>query len=210
MQDGPSNHDVAIPTPVFLTTASGRLDADTVLGSQDIGSIEMNAYRPSNASSGRIVPSSLPNPAIRPRDSSSSLGSNDFIQERGPPGIRNQEAETREFRHLYIYRCMQKVTVAGPTQPRGYPSLANFLNSHESFMIYRRFGFLQARLLLEKQGELCDLERMLNRVDQIEVRENMRQPTTRNLSNQSLPRRQDLLTLIEQKFCSYGECAIPP
>jgi hypothetical protein len=100
---------------------------------------------------------------------------------------------------------MQKVTVIVLTQPRGYPSLATLLKSHENFMIYRRFGYLQARLLLEKQSELCALERTLDQLDRKEAQEDARQPMTRDLSDDRLSRRNGVLNLIGEKFCSYGE-----
>lgn len=103
MQDEQPDHNVAVPAPIFLTTASERLEAYTAPRLQDLGSIEMNAYRPAYASCGRIIPSSLPNPVIRLRHSSSSLGTNDFAQETGPPRISHEEAETREIRNSDIY-----------------------------------------------------------------------------------------------------------
>jgi len=49
--------------------------------------------------------------------------------------------------------------------PSGYPNLAAFADSHESFMVYRRFGYFQARVLLEKQDELRELEEQLDDID---------------------------------------------
>jgi hypothetical protein len=49
--------------------------------------------------------------------------------------------------------------------PRGYPLLAAFLDSDENFMVYRRFGFLHARLLLQKQDELRVMEEALDEMD---------------------------------------------
>ncbi|KAL9621321.1 MAG: hypothetical protein Q9160_004212, partial [Pyrenula sp. 1 TL-2023] len=49
--------------------------------------------------------------------------------------------------------------------PPGYPLAAAFLDSDENFMIYRRFGFVQSRLLLDKQYELQDLEKALEEMD---------------------------------------------
>ena len=40
-----------------------------------------------------------------------------------------------------------------------------FLDSDENFMIYRRFGYLYARLLLYKQDELRAFEKRLDRID---------------------------------------------
>jgi hypothetical protein len=50
--------------------------------------------------------------------------------------------------------------------PRGYPRLAAFLDSDDNFKLYRRFGYLQSRVLLEKQDDLRQLERELERLDQ--------------------------------------------
>jgi hypothetical protein len=56
----------------------------------------------------------------------------------------------------------------------GYPYLASFLDSDENFMIYRRFGFLHARLLLQKQDELRIMEEELDRMDQRDKMQNVR------------------------------------
>lgn len=49
--------------------------------------------------------------------------------------------------------------------PNGYPRFAAFLESDEKFMIYRQFGYMQARLLLEKQAILSRLETKLQNSD---------------------------------------------
>jgi hypothetical protein len=54
----------------------------------------------------------------------------------------------------------------------GYPYLATFLDSDENFMIYRRFGFIHARLLLQKQDELRIMEEELDRMDQRDLSNN--------------------------------------
>ncbi|KAF2162490.1 hypothetical protein M409DRAFT_27113 [Zasmidium cellare ATCC 36951] len=50
---------------------------------------------------------------------------------------------------------------------RGYPNLAAFHSNSENFMIYRRFGYLSARVLLEKQDQLRRLEEELDEFDDI-------------------------------------------
>lgn len=50
--------------------------------------------------------------------------------------------------------------------PKGFPIVASYLDSDDCFMIYRRFGFLHARLLLNKQDELRELEEELRGMDQ--------------------------------------------
>lgn len=56
--------------------------------------------------------------------------------------------------------------------PTGYPSLAAFLDSDENFTIFRRFGFLHTRLLLQKQDELRIMEGELEREDENDRRNN--------------------------------------
>lgn len=82
----------------------------------------------------------------------------------------------------------------------GYPKLAVFQNSSEEFAIYRRFGYLGARLLLDKQDQLRLLECRLDEYD----RANRLTATTRDLSADDIGPRQALLTKIEDMFNSYG------
>ncbi|KAK4931278.1 hypothetical protein LTR49_002336 [Elasticomyces elasticus] len=83
--------------------------------------------------------------------------------------------------------------------PDGYPNLATFADSDESFSLYRRFGYLQSRLLLDKQDELRQLEKQLDSMDTSE--ENPAALITR--SGQGQPRK-ELLTKIESKFRDYA------
>lgn len=48
---------------------------------------------------------------------------------------------------------------------RGYPELSTFVDSSEHFMVYRRFGYLQSRVLLDKQDRLRLLEETLDEFD---------------------------------------------
>jgi len=49
--------------------------------------------------------------------------------------------------------------------PKGFPRLACFLDSDDSFMLYRRFGTVFSRLLLNKQDEMRELEGLLQGMD---------------------------------------------
>lgn len=49
--------------------------------------------------------------------------------------------------------------------PEGYPQLAKFINSHDNFAVFRRFGELSARTLLQLQVDLTDLETRLRELD---------------------------------------------
>jgi hypothetical protein len=48
----------------------------------------------------------------------------------------------------------------------GYLYLASFLDSNQGFMLYRRFGYLHLRLLLQKQDKLREMEEALDNLDQ--------------------------------------------
>lgn len=83
----------------------------------------------------------------------------------------------------------------------GYPNLATLKNSSECFTLYRRFGYLHSRLLLEKQDVLRVLEHRLDQYDQ----ENIETSYTRTLRKDEIMPRQALLEEIERTFNSYGE-----
>ncbi|KAF2812454.1 uncharacterized protein BDZ99DRAFT_383497 [Mytilinidion resinicola] len=49
---------------------------------------------------------------------------------------------------------------------QGYPRLAAFINSDRDFVVFRRFGQLHVRFLLDMQDELAELEQQLHELDQ--------------------------------------------
>lgn len=85
---------------------------------------------------------------------------------------------------------------------RGYPNLAAFTSSDEDFAIYRRFGYLQARLLLDKQDQLRLLEERLDRYDESDPMKAVR----KGLTPEQYAQRAKLLGEIEAVFTSYGAC----
>lgn len=88
----------------------------------------------------------------------------------------------------------------------GYGNLATFQSSEESFSIYRRYSYLQARLLLQKQDDLHVLERELDNFDDADPIRH----TTKLGPDQLLPRNA-LLKEIEDAFLSYGiQCTSRP
>lgn len=87
------------------------------------------------------------------------------------------------------------------TFKRGYPNLAAFKSSSDNFALYRRFGYLQNRLLLEKQDTLRVLEQKLEDYDRAHITLSSR----RNLSADKLMPRQALLEEIEHAFNAYGK-----
>ena len=102
--------------------------------------------------------------------------------------------------------------------PKGFPYVASYLDSDDSFMIYRRFGFLHARLLLNKQDELRALESDLRAVDRQDWNDASRRKylksrtkdNARELAANATSRKQ-LLETIEKKTLEYGELTrMPP
>ena len=89
--------------------------------------------------------------------------------------------------------------------PKGYPNLAAFLDSDENFMVYRRFGYLQSRLLLEKQDELRKLEKKLDLMDDHNKTVNPTLLQMRDLTEEegAAPRKA-LFTQIEERFREYS------
>ena len=93
----------------------------------------------------------------------------------------------------------------------GYPRQAAFADSDDSFMIYRRFGYIHSRLLLNKQDELRELEADLRDMDLIDAssEEGALCLKSRELDEerndiQGLGPRRALLEKIEQKTLQYG------
>lgn len=73
-------------------------------------------------------------------------------------------------------------------------------------MLYRRFGFLQARLLLNKQDQLRALEEQLDQIDSVDDEEHLK---SRDMDDADETRRTKLLKKIEVKFKEYGEFCEP-
>jgi hypothetical protein len=83
---------------------------------------------------------------------------------------------------------------------KGYPNLAAFTSSDEDFAVYRRFGYLQARLILDKQDQLRLLEKKLDQHDRADDSRHTRQ----GLSADQSAAREKLFGEIEEVFTSYG------
>lgn len=94
---------------------------------------------------------------------------------------------------------------------RGYPRLAAFQCSDENFMLYRRFGYLQSRVLLDKQDQLRVLEKELQDLDNdlYNGRDTWTQ-TRKHIGDKDLrARRVDLLDKIANAYCSYCQFIRP-
>lgn len=90
--------------------------------------------------------------------------------------------------------------------PDGFPNVAAFADSDESFAIYRRFGYLQARVLLDRQEELSSLEEQLDALDKDDINENPDALCSRYSDEGHAVARAELLNLIQRKYLEYGWC----
>ncbi|KIM94110.1 hypothetical protein OIDMADRAFT_184533 [Oidiodendron maius Zn] len=89
--------------------------------------------------------------------------------------------------------------------PRGYPNLAVFLDSSEEFMVYRRFGYLQSRIILNKQDQLRELEKRLDREDKDDALIDYKLLMCRDKDEIENRPRVKLLVDIEKCFKEYAE-----
>ncbi|KAF7951557.1 hypothetical protein EAE96_006862 [Botrytis aclada] len=87
----------------------------------------------------------------------------------------------------------------------GYPRLATVIDSDEQFMLYRRFGHLQARFLLHKQDELRAQEERLFKLDAIYKRNDPERHRSRAQNNAKSKDHKNLLDSIEIKFREYAQ-----
>ncbi len=65
----------------------------------------------------------------------------------------------------------------------GFPQLAAFLNSDNSFAVFRRFGQLSSRLLVQMQVDLTDLEKKLHALDNADASSPMMKWRLRGFEN---------------------------
>ncbi|KIV79938.1 hypothetical protein PV11_07477 [Exophiala sideris] len=107
-----------------------------------------------------------------------------------------QKPAAEGYKPNYVVRKLHEM-------PDGYPRVAAFLDSDENFMLYRRFGYLQSRLLLEKQEELRKLERDLGLIDDEDKDKGVLR-TQRSRGE----KRQNLLQKVEKKWMEY--CKLEP
>ncbi|CAG8977493.1 hypothetical protein HYALB_00009325 [Hymenoscyphus albidus] len=138
---------------------------------------------------------------LMPTQSRSAVPKNTGTTAEPPPSsaveiesVRGCSRVTEAFTH----RCVVD------SCPEGYPRLAAFLDSDENFMLYRRFGFLQTRLLLNKQAELREYEKDLDRIDEEDRMKFPRRLKSREKDNASDGRRKVLLHDIQSAWVEYG------
>jgi hypothetical protein len=89
-------------------------------------------------------------------------------------------------------------------RPEGYPRLATLIGSDEKFMLYRRFGYLQSRILLRRQDELRELETELGMLDCDTAAEDSALLRSWEKGAAESLAHTELLDRIEAKYKAYG------
>ncbi|KAF7883103.1 uncharacterized protein EAF01_011612 [Botrytis porri] len=115
------------------------------------------------------------------------LDSNSLLPIR-PDGITDEQFKQRFERHA-----------------EGYPQLAAVINSDEQSMIYRRFGFLQTRLLLNKQEEMRVLEDRLYHIDRYYGRNEPARLRSHDTCNAIDDDHKNIVVEIEKKYNEYAQ-----
>jgi hypothetical protein len=89
--------------------------------------------------------------------------------------------------------------------PNGYPRLAAFMESDESFKMYRQFGYVHTRVLLHLQCELADMETRLKMMDERDSQDERRKVFLQSQKRDSAePERGTLLSEFRVKLKEYG------
>ena len=98
--------------------------------------------------------------------------------------------------------------------PKGYPLVAAFQSSEPAFSIYRGFGYLHSRVLLDLQCELTELEAELDEFDdgdnipRNQIRLQSRSKDQRHAKKTASERnRRDVLTEVRRRLVEY--CTSP-
>lgn len=140
--------------------------------------------------------------------------------ERLRPTIQDPSHETVSDpkRSEIVATAVDKCWGAVEECPKGYPSLAAFLSSDRSFMQYRGFGSLHARLLLAQQYDVERLEDELDRIDrwyeregyfselQSKRRDDMKSPMKDMPPNYPSERtRSEVLVELKEQLMCYGK-----
>lgn len=95
--------------------------------------------------------------------------------------------------------------VRKPWKDIGYRGFSAFLASDNDFLIFRRFGTLNTRILLKLQDEIAVLEKKL---EKLEAQHSS--PTATDIHNgsfrqEALPERPQLLSDIQQRLRQYSQ-----
>jgi hypothetical protein len=108
------------------------------------------------------------------------------------------------FRGVPSDRYVADIGVTVNDHPKGYPNLAAFLDSDEGFAVYRRFGYLQSRILLQTQEELRVLEEKLYATEIDILHDDDDALCYRELFGDRAAEHRQIMEDIKTTYCSYG------
>lgn len=96
--------------------------------------------------------------------------------------------------------------------PEGFPQLAYFLNSNDSFAVYRRFGELSARTLVQLEIDLTDLEKEQRELDTKDAADKVLEKRLRGYEgfHKWDKAQRELGAKTHAKLCEYCESVIVP
>lgn len=92
--------------------------------------------------------------------------------------------------------------------PQGWPQLAALHHKYDNFAIYRRFGLIHSRLLVQLQAEIALLEYKLSDLDQADAStgsENAWRLGTTEYEEYWDSDQRDLLKELREKVLQYGK-----
>jgi hypothetical protein len=95
--------------------------------------------------------------------------------------------------------------VGNPRKGTGFPKLASFIDIDDTHAVFRRFGRLSARVLLQMEIDLTDLENELNELDAADAADPVMR--LRLLGRERFEgwdeKQRELVTKIEKKLLDY-------
>ncbi|KAL8717668.1 MAG: hypothetical protein Q9225_005105 [Loekoesia sp. 1 TL-2023] len=129
------------------------------------------------------------------------------------PELTKTQTESSTLVSAQIVGASESIPVEN--YPKGFPRLACFLDSDDAFMVYKRFGIVFSRLLLNKQSEIrqmqADLEAM-DRTDELKgeiryllSREEDIERDPQTISYKWMGTRPQLMQSLEKKILEYSE-----
>jgi hypothetical protein len=92
--------------------------------------------------------------------------------------------------------------------PEGWPQLAAFQHSNDNFAIFRRFGLVHCRLLVQLEAEIALLEHELSKLDQddaIDGSQHAWRLRTAEYKDDWDPSQRDIRKQLQDKVLAYGE-----
>lgn len=91
----------------------------------------------------------------------------------------------------------------------GLPQLSAFINSDDTFANFRRFGLLSARILVQLQIDLTELEKKLHEIDAADAASPTMKFRLNGYENFNgwNTEQSELVSKIREKWCQYGRHA---